>query len=64
MRPARRAVRALSLVLLALVALAGCGGGDEDAATTVQDLPDLAALRSDFEGHTGKTRVVLLFAPT
>jgi ABC-type glycerol-3-phosphate transport system substrate-binding protein len=56
-------VRALAAALLALLALAGCGG-DDDATTPVEDLTDLAALRSDFEAESGKTRVLLLFAPT
>ena len=56
-------MRALAVVLLALVALAGCGG-DEAATPAVQDLTALDQLRADFEEHRGKTRVVLLFAPT
>ena len=56
-------MRAFAVVLLALVALAGCGG-DEAAAPAVEDLTDLAAFRSDFQAEAGKTRVVLLFAPT
>jgi outer membrane murein-binding lipoprotein Lpp len=56
-------VRTLAAALLALLALAGCGGED-DNAPAVRDLTDLAALRSDFEAASGKTRVVLLFAPT
>jgi hypothetical protein len=57
-------VKVLAALLLALVALAGCGGDDEAAPAGVEDLADLAALRSEFENHAGKTRVVLLFAPT
>jgi hypothetical protein len=56
-------VRALAAALLTLLALAGCGG-DDDATTAVEDLTDLAALRSDFEAAAGQKRVVLLFAPT
>jgi hypothetical protein len=56
-------VRAAAAVLLALLALAGCGG-DDDAATGIEDLTDLAALRTDFEAAAGTTRVVLLVAPT
>ena len=56
-------MRVLAVALLALVALAGCGG-DETAAPAVQNLTALDELRADFEEHRGKTRVVLLFAPT
>lgn len=62
-------------LLLALVALAGCGGGDETAApadtsaapqeaTTVKELANVLDLRSDFEADAGKTRVIVLFSPT
>ena len=57
-------MRALAALLLALVALAGCGGDDEATAPPVQDLTGLDVLRSDFESHAGTTRVVLLVAPT
>lgn len=56
-------MKTLAAALLALLALAGCGGEDDDA-TALRDLTDLAALRSDFDAAAGKTRVVLLFAPT
>ena len=56
-------MRALAALVLAVVALAGCGGDDE-AASSVQDLSRLDVLRSDFESHAGTTRVVLLVAPT
>lgn len=56
-------MKALAL-LVAVVALVGCGGsGDEPAATALQDLTALDQLREDFEAAEGKTRVVLLFAP-
>jgi len=52
-----------------LLALAGCGGADpseQAAAPTdgVQELANVLQLRSDFETDAGKTRLLLLFAPT
>jgi ABC-type glycerol-3-phosphate transport system substrate-binding protein len=65
----RRAALVL-LSLLALLALAGCGG-DEDAAPGaapaddgVEELANILQLRSDFEADAGKARVILLFSPT
>ena len=63
--------RALAL-LLALLALAGCGGDEESTAPTstvtpaagVEELDNVLGLRSDFEADAGKTRVILLFSPT
>ena len=59
-----------TLLLLALLALAGCGG-DETAAPTaaptaesVHELANVLQLRSDFEGDAGKTRLIVLFSPT
>ena len=56
-------------MLLALVALAGCGGDDESPDATaprpeVTELDNVLALRSDFEQDAGKTRVIALFSPT
>jgi ABC-type glycerol-3-phosphate transport system substrate-binding protein len=56
-------------LLLALLALAGCGGDEAAApqAAPAQDVKELAnvlELRSDFEAHAGKTRVIVLFSPT
>ena len=64
-------MRRVALLLLALVALAGCGG-DEDAAPAqtvtpaagVKQLANVLDLRSDFEADAGKTRVILLLSPT
>ncbi len=57
-------------LLLALVALAGCGGGDEAAtpeaapAEDVKELANVLELRSDFEADAGKVRVIVLLSPT
>ena len=66
----RRAV----LALLAVLALAGCGGDDETAAETattkasptgsVKELANVLQLRSDFEADAGKTRAIVLLSPT
>ena len=64
-------MRRAALLLLAVLALAGCGG-DEDAAPAqtasaaggVKQLANVLDLRSDFEADAGKTRVILLFSPT
>ena len=59
-----------ALLLVALLALAGCGG-DETAAPTaapaaasVHELANVLQLRSDFEADAGKTRVIVIFSPT
>ena len=67
-------MRLLGLLLLAAVALAGCGGGDEQATATatsaaeqsggVKELANVLDLRADFEADAGKPRVIVLFSPT
>ena len=71
-------MRRAALLLLALLALAGCGGGDDEgaapapesgaptvtAAGGVEELANVLDLRSAFEADAGKTRVILLFSPT
>jgi hypothetical protein len=57
------------VLLLAALALAGCGGSDTAAPeatseTAVKELSNVLELRSDFEAGTGKTRLLLLFSPT
>jgi hypothetical protein len=62
---------ARAALLLALLALAGCGGDAEQTASTtggpadgIRDLDNVLALRSDFEADAGKPRVIVLFSPT
>lgn len=68
-----RSVRRAALLLAAL-ALAGCGGGDEESVAPpaetpsptadVRELANVLDLRSDFEADADKTRVIVLFSPT
>jgi len=58
-----------TVLLLLLLALAGCGGGDagEQAAAPkdgVRELANVLDLRADFEADAGKPRLLLLFSPT
>jgi len=58
-----------ALLLLALLALSGCGGDDTVApeaapSAHVHDLANVLDLRSDFEADAGKTRVIVLLSPT
>ena len=62
-------MRRVGLLLVALLALAGCGGDEAGApepapAERVTELANVLQLRSDFEADTGKTRVIVLFSPT
>jgi ABC-type glycerol-3-phosphate transport system substrate-binding protein len=64
--------RRAALVLLAGLALAGCGGDDNEsgsrAATNarggVESLDNVLQLRAAFEADKGKTRVLVLLSPT
>jgi hypothetical protein len=64
-----------AVVLLAALALGGCGGGDDEAAPTsappladrsggVVELENVLGLAADFRADDGKTRVLLLLSPT
>lgn len=61
-----------AILILAVLALAGCGGGDDAAApepagapaTGVKELANVLDLRSDFEADAGKTRAIVLLSPT
>ena len=66
-------MRRLALLLLAAVALAGCGGDEEAAVTigtaaapsgSVKELTNVLDLRADFEADAGKPRVIVLLSPT
>jgi ABC-type glycerol-3-phosphate transport system substrate-binding protein len=60
----------LLLAGLAVLALAGCGSGDDAAAPAaapaddVQELANVLDLRAAFEADAGKPRVLFLFSPT
>ena len=61
-------MRKAALLLLVAVALTGCGGSDDEAQaparSSVTELDNVLALRSDFEAASGKTRLLVLFSPT
>jgi ABC-type glycerol-3-phosphate transport system substrate-binding protein len=62
-------VRRIAFLVVAALALAGCGG-DETAAPEaapadgVQELANVLDLRAAFEADAGKPRVLFLFSPT
>ena len=68
-------MRRLAPLLLAALALAGCGGADDDAAPAsvpsaaeraggVVELENVLGLAADFREGEGKARVLLLLSPT
>jgi ABC-type glycerol-3-phosphate transport system substrate-binding protein len=63
-------MRRIAFLLVAVLALAGCGGEDattpEEAAPAdgVQELANVLDLRAAFEADAGKRRVLFLFSPT
>ena len=64
--------RSTALLVFAVVALAGCGGGAEREDPPLQGTPreavteldNVLQLRGDFEAGKGKTRLLVLFSPT
>ena len=63
-------IRRIALLLLAALALAGCGGDDAAEpkaaapAGPVKELANVLDLRADFQADSGKPRVLLLLSPT
>ena len=60
-----------ALLVLAVLALAGCGGGGDETAGQeaapadgVQELANVLDLRAAFEADAGTPRVLFLFSPT
>jgi predicted outer membrane protein len=61
----------LGVAVLAVLALAACGGRDDQTtapaaapADGVQELANVLDLRAAFEADAGKPRVLFLFSPT
>jgi hypothetical protein len=66
-----RRIAFLGVAVLAVLALAGCGGSDDQTAAPaaapaddVQELANVLDLRAAFEADAGKPRVLFLFSPT
>jgi ABC-type glycerol-3-phosphate transport system substrate-binding protein len=60
-------VRRSTLLLVVALTLAGCGGDETsqpEAENGVAELTNVLDLRSDFEAHAGRIRVVILLSPT
>jgi hypothetical protein len=68
-------VKRVAPLLLAALVLAGCGGGDDEAAPApaapaaeqaggVVELENVLGLAADFREGEGKARVLLLLSPT
>ena len=59
----------LASLLLAALALAGCGGSnaaepESASGGAVKELANVLDLRADFEADAGKKRAIVLFSPT
>jgi hypothetical protein len=67
-------VKPFAPLLLAALALAGCGGGEDETAPAsappatdragIVELENVLGLAADFRADEGKTRVLLLLSPT
>ena len=62
-------MRRVAFLVLAVLALAGCGGDkaavpEAAPADGVQELANVLDLRAAFEADAGKPRLLFLFSPT